>query len=208
MLRFAMIALLFPALALAQTETTPPADAQPKTVGARHICTVHPVDASVRVIYRIATDGTIRNLTVADSSGNPGLDADALSCAARWQYAPAMLGGQPVEVDWGAFINWNNGPAVAANLMAPPTSVGPAHACIAHKQSAGTTTTPGTVNITYNVDTDGAVVDVAVQQSSGDKDYDAYAVSCVSAWQFRPARRGDTPIEMSQTTQIAWNNSP
>ena len=45
----------------------------------------------------IATDGTIKSLEV--ESGNPLLILAARSAVEQWRYKPALLNGQPVEVD-------------------------------------------------------------------------------------------------------------
>ena len=45
----------------------------------------------------IATDGTIKSLEV--ESGNPLLIEAARGAVQQWRYKPAVLNGQPVEVD-------------------------------------------------------------------------------------------------------------
>lgn len=57
--------------------------------------------------FTIATDGSIKNLSVKSSSGHPELDEGAVRCASSWQYKPAVQHNTPIEVPWTANIKWN-----------------------------------------------------------------------------------------------------
>jgi protein TonB len=49
------------------------------------------------VSVRIATDGSVKNVTVTQSSGYDSLDASVVTCASSWRFKPAIQDGQPVE---------------------------------------------------------------------------------------------------------------
>jgi TonB family protein len=61
---------------------------------------------STTVSYRIATDGTVKDATVVQSSGVPVFDSAAVNCVASWRFFPATQNGQPVEVGQALEVNW------------------------------------------------------------------------------------------------------
>jgi len=63
----------------------------------------------VQVRFRVATDGSVKDLTVALSSDDPDADSLAATCVARWRYRPAMQANLAVEVDWKANVNFRLG---------------------------------------------------------------------------------------------------
>ena len=83
--------------------------------GARFVCTpVYPRRAALRVrgegdtimTYRIATDGTTKDIRVQQSSGNVALDEVSSDCVASRRYFPVTHDGQPVEIDWVFKVVW------------------------------------------------------------------------------------------------------
>jgi len=56
--------------------------------------------------FLIGTDGNVRDVGVATSSGSQRLDDAAVSCAASWRYKAAIQSGVPVEVKWKAQVQW------------------------------------------------------------------------------------------------------
>lgn len=89
----------------------------PASIGAPHNC---PQDrwypplavrlnqeGTTTLAFKITTDGSITDVTVAESSGHDSLDEAAVRCASSsWHYKPAMENGQPVEVPWKASVKW------------------------------------------------------------------------------------------------------
>jgi TonB family protein len=61
---------------------------------------------SVTISFRIQEDGTVSNPTVTQSSGFVDLDNAALSCVANYKYLPILKGGEPVDFDWHANIDF------------------------------------------------------------------------------------------------------
>jgi len=87
----------------------------PASIGAPHRCdeNQYPVSAlrtategRVLLAFKITPQGSVEDITVRQSSGNPELDAAAVACASRWQYRPAMKNGAPVESPWLAWVQW------------------------------------------------------------------------------------------------------
>ena len=55
----------------------------------------------------VGTDGSVKNVTLAQSSGHQELDEAAVDCiATRWHFKPAMQDGQPVEFTKQYAIKW------------------------------------------------------------------------------------------------------
>lgn len=73
------------------------------------------VSGTTHLAFIITTYGKVRNVHVAESSGNPYLDDAALQCARTWRYNPAQKDGQTVEVPWAANVVWDANSANASN---------------------------------------------------------------------------------------------
>lgn len=99
---------------------TPPAPPKPViastpvSIGRPHTCgNVYP-DISIRMkeegtttlAFTVNTDGSVSNVSVANSSGSSRLDDAAVSCASRWRYKAATQEGQSVAVSWKAAVQW------------------------------------------------------------------------------------------------------
>jgi TonB family protein len=55
--------------------------------------------------FKIATDGTVHDVTVLTSSGVKDVDDIATGCLATWRFSPATQDGKPVEVPAKAKID-------------------------------------------------------------------------------------------------------
>lgn len=58
------------------------------------------------VSYHIATDGTVRDAAVEESSGVPSLDQAVARCVVSWRFFPVTQNGQPVEAGQQLQVNW------------------------------------------------------------------------------------------------------
>jgi TonB family protein len=65
-----------------------------------------PNPAATQMSLTIGTDGAVKNISVAKSSGSAMLDRAATSCVAGWKYTPASKDGHPVEIGWAEHIEW------------------------------------------------------------------------------------------------------
>jgi TonB family protein len=50
------------------------------------------------VDFKITVTGTVKDLTIEQSSGNDAYDRAVANCVAHYQYTPATDNGQPVEI--------------------------------------------------------------------------------------------------------------
>ncbi|HEV2562962.1 MAG TPA: energy transducer TonB [Rhizomicrobium sp.] len=68
-------------------------------------------------------------------------------------------------------------------------------------QRAGVT---GTTVVSFHILVSGLVNQVAIVESSGNADLDKAALHCAAQWKYKPARRGNQPVEVTQTAKIVW----
>lgn len=66
----------------------------------------------------------------------------------------------------------------------------------------------GTTLVSYEVTSKGAVRNAVVARTSGNKDLDSAAVSCVSTWQFQPATDYGAPVDVSWQSRVEWIIAP
>ena len=92
-----------------------PAVTSPASIGRPHACgqKYYPSlatrlghEGTTVLSFKIGPDGSVKDVTVSQSSGFPELDEAAIPCAQNWEYKPAMQNGQPVEVPWQAKVTW------------------------------------------------------------------------------------------------------
>jgi TonB family protein len=62
----------------------------------------------------------------------------------------------------------------------------------------------GTTELSFKIEPDGSVKDVAVTNSSGNADLDWAAVTCVSGWRYKPAIKDGSPAESPWTSKVTW----
>jgi TonB family protein len=196
---------------LVQSRPPRPTISAPASVGRPHICPVqkfYPPQAMVehaegitKLNFTIMADGTVANLSVAESSGDDRLDQASLICARDWVYKPALQNNVPVAVPWKTMVQWLAGPRTLqpSGAFIIPVATGPAHVC--HPVAKTNDPLPG-VALTFNVEPDGRVTNVTAQTPSGDADFDASAIACVSSWRFRPPLIDGKPGEIVWRTQI------
>jgi protein TonB len=100
-----------------QHEAPKPAISSPAAIGRPHTCPNakwYPAlamrlnhEGTTLLAFTVNTDGTISNISVAQSSGHDELDQAAMSCAQDWSsYKPALQNGAPVAVPWKAKVVW------------------------------------------------------------------------------------------------------
>jgi|tagenome__1003787_1003787.scaffolds.fasta_scaffold20983443_10 TonB family protein len=85
--------------------------------GQRHVCQNWPQSAVRRNLngdatfsYRIGTDGSTRDIKLAQSTGDADLDKATLDCVASWKFFPAVQNGKPVEIDRNGGQHWRTHP--------------------------------------------------------------------------------------------------
>jgi TonB family protein len=203
---------LSPSLACADG-LAPPALTQATPVGP-HACGHgwYPASAvrasengDVSVTFRIAADGTVKDVLVVNPSDFPDLDDATVRCVSTFLYNPATRDGKPVEVDRSSRIRWRvtgGHPDIPdMGRLTLPARID-VQDCDGPEKSGGAVS--GKAILAYVVGADGTVGSVTVKTSSGDKAFDDYAVACVSKRHYRAATQNGTPIDWLWGAQIAW----
>jgi TonB family protein len=99
------------------SEPFPSSVTPPKAISVGSTCKrsfgslVRPTEAPLGptvLSLKVEPDGTVKDVTVVQSSGDKTADRAATECAASWRYVPATQNGQPVEVLWKSQINWHS----------------------------------------------------------------------------------------------------
>jgi len=59
------------------------------------------------VSYKVATDGSVKDLTLEQSSGSDGLDRKIMKCSAAARFKPATKNGRAVEYPEKIDFDWS-----------------------------------------------------------------------------------------------------
>lgn len=62
---------------------------------------------SVQLSFRIAKDGSVKDIAVARSSDDADADKLVTECVRGWKYNPVIKDGHPVELDWAATVSFS-----------------------------------------------------------------------------------------------------
>src|SRR5437762_1235350 len=86
----------------------------PTPDGPSHICNQYPASALRKgaegfaaLSFIIDADGSVKDISIAESSGNSDLDKAAISCVTTWRYRAARLNGRPQAVRRSFSIAWS-----------------------------------------------------------------------------------------------------
>jgi TonB family protein len=183
-------------LALRPSPPTPTAEAL--NAGRKCLSAYSPslgMNATVLSV-NVAVDGSVKNVTVTQSSGVAAFDEAARSCvAANWRYHPAWKDGKSVEAVVKLAIKWEFVPKHAGK-----------------EEKCGLTefqqtyfkamSTQVYVELSFTIATDGSVKNVQVIKSSGDSRFDYDATNCVGAWHYQPIIKDGQPIEYPVSLRI------
>jgi len=162
------------------------------------------VEGRTLIGYRGTPDGRVTDVTVLESSGDGELDAAAAACVGRWRFDPAAPANAFFIGKRRTYIAWTIPPPVSG-LPAAGTFAGIPHNCSRYyPKNAIAAKREGTTRVAFIIQTDGYVTDVTVEQSSGDAELDAAALTCVRAWHYIPAVQGGTPVATRWSADVAW----
>jgi TonB family protein len=179
----AFVLLLSSTASQTQPSQVPSGITAPASIGTPHACPdYYPADAlrageegTTTLGFTIAPDGSVKDMSVVQSSGFENLDAAAMACAAQWRYRPAMQNGFPVEVSWQANVRWAMDPSDRALRYIFAVAM----ACTINPPASGndlkTVSGPTVVDLEL---APGAITDVRIQSSSGNAKLDQRAVAC------------------------------
>lgn len=162
--------------------------------------------------FTLKDDRTVADLKIDVASGDAELDEKVMQCLARLEpEASAKPGPYAALVSWR--FRQRNTAQFERLVIAPqgpgsaafPRSVGKPHLCIEYyPPQAVHERTQGTTKVRFYITTDGSVRDVEVTQSSGSELLDQATLVCVRSWQYRPAERDGTPIEVPWKADVRW----
>lgn len=205
--------LLWPLVALADTPPlNAPPTTQPQSTGTAHVCgqKYYPPEAirlgqegTTLIIFRISVEGHPEDIYVAKSSGSFALDYAAVTCARNWLYKPALMNGNPIEVPWAARVTWELNNYLRTPL--PPTSIGAPHVCTGGPRASAENLSPTVLS--FVISPTGNVTALNLVRSSGDNALDQYGITCVSTWQFEPAKSGDQPVGVGSFVTLNWSTT-
>jgi protein TonB len=63
-------------------------------------------EESTEVSFTVGADGSVKDVSVAKSSGDTALDQIGVDCVTKWRFSPASRDGQPVEVRGSTKFDW------------------------------------------------------------------------------------------------------
>jgi TonB family protein len=190
---------LAPATAFAAT--TPAAN--PVPTGTPHFCmNDYPLSAiwdgaegNVQLAFKIAADGTVKNVTIVKSSGNDDLDAAAAGCAGRWTYKPVIRDGVAVEVPWRAMVEWK--------LHATDAEMRPCaryHAVTPELLNG----IGGVTKVSFRIMPDGSVKQPEIVDSSGNAELDQAALRCIADRHYNTQRAVISDTGVPKDARVDW----
>lgn len=197
--RYVLIAAfaLLATTARAETNVTTTTSPVPLDV---HVCHNFPHSAAwtgtegeSTVSFHIAADGTVKDLSITQSSGDRDLDQAALTCASLWRYKPATHDSVAVEVPWTAQIHWSTHPPIHS----PCTR----YASVTPEMLAGIS---GESEISFHIQQGGFVSDTVIMRSSGNTNLDQAALQCVSNMRFDLSRAHLPSTGIEQHLAVNW----
>lgn len=148
--------------------------------------------------FYIGADGIVTAPFVAQKSGEPTFDDEALRCVSAWRYRPATRNGVPIALNWGAKVSWVPGSGVqtAENFLKPHyCPVLPAEGLHAE----------GTTVLSFVVNQQGKTEHATVTQTSGNAYLDRAAITCSWRWKYHPATQNSQPVSVPWSVQITWH---
>lgn len=64
------------------------------------------IQGDAMVSYVITTDGGVKNITIAQSTGDDSLDKASMDCVSAFRFFPITHNGTPIEIDRESQIRW------------------------------------------------------------------------------------------------------
>ena len=191
----------------------PPADFTPPMEDGPHdLAKLYPPEArrkkeegNVFIVFTVRKDGSVAEASVMRSSGFADLDHVALEAVKTWRYRPATAGGQPIEVRWRTYVDFQLPDSTPPSNITPVQAVGPPHNVMTYyPDSARRLREEGTATIRFTVAVDGTVSSASVMRSSGFADLDDAATEAVKTWLFKPATQDGKPIAVSSAVNLKF----
>lgn len=170
---------------------------------------VHAVGNTV-LAFSVEGDGSIANLKVANSAGNPDLDAAAIQCVAEWRADPSkpeqmrLMSG---TIAWSIPASTDGTSAAPVGQFKPLARAGCGSSW--YPPAAIKANAEGTALVRIHIDETGAVSGADLLQSTGNAELDRATIGCVTkSWRFRPAMENGKPVAASMQYAIRWSLHP
>src|SRR5258706_7318837 len=157
-------------------------------------------EGDVIVAFTIGADGSVKNPSIVESSGNKALDDAALVDVISWRYQPTTKNEHPVAVPWKARVAFRlagyDGPGhFFIVIPIPPSDVPPAVAASAS----------GDTWLTLTINEDGSVGASQISRSSGSPALDqAGFAKAVGSRHFTAATLDGKPVPTIAVLDIQW----
>jgi TonB family protein len=165
------------------------------------------IQGSVRFSLIIATDGTVRNITLL--SGHPLLVQPATEAVKQWVFEQTLLNGEPVEVVSEAEVRFE-----PLEPLAQPVMEGNAYRIgggvsapvpISRKEpefpkGADPQVTNALVLLSIVIAKDGSVTNV--EPLRGDPAFFENAIECVKQWKFSPGMKDGEPVPVHARVEV------
>ena len=201
--------LLVPTVALAEQAPAPPAVSPAASAAPQFTngCTrFYPASAeqageegTTLVSVHVAVDGTVTEPRVSASSGHADLDNAALACVSGAHTAPIKSNGVAIAAETEMQVIWRRsffGGAPASmpsncRMFYPPIAVRLNH--------------QGDTLLAFTASADGSIKNTAIAKSSGYDELDKAAITCASAFRYRPVTLPDGKrVNVDMKTDIVW----
>lgn len=163
--------------------------------------------------FRVGANGVPKNILVATGSGFADLDDAAAKCVGTWRYHPAMAGGNPIEADWKASVQWSMPAGKTVYVTVSPGRKAP-HVIAEHQQLIGSQVCPNTMKppaplgkvseVMFWVLADGSISHLKLIGSSGDEKLNDMALTCASQWHYTPLTGGSARHVSVMFVAIPW----
>jgi TonB family protein len=162
------------------------------------------IEGTTTIFYHIATDGSVRDLRIQQSSGSDDLDNATLDCASSWKFYPIQVNGHPVQADKIEKFDWRLGHAPPNQpfvLAAPPLIM----VCERYlprdfEIPRGRTET----YLSFRLTAQGLFQDVSVLRSSRNATLDEAARRCMAGHRTAPISIAGSPAEVTWVMGYFW----
>lgn len=159
------------------------------------------IQSMVALSIVVNTDGAAEQIRVVNGAGF-GLDERAVESVIQWRFKPGAINGTPVKVRAAVEVNFRllPGPGepplpfqiTRLNFHLPPDATRPQLISGTMPQDLPVSTGQN-VNLSLQVDTEGAVTGLTVLNST-DPSWEALIRDAVNKWKFSPATQNGQPI--------------
>lgn len=161
-------------------------------------------EGDVELQFTVASDGSVKNIALAKSSGHDLLDQAASQCVARWRYNPATQNGVAVEMPWRVVVKFHidNGPPMALRKLEWGE-----YRCIddAMPSDDDMRKTPSRTTLDFTLH-DGAIADAKIFQSSGNDKLDQQALQCFRSLQLNSTDAAVLPGTVEYRISVTWDS--